>query len=100
MAVLLPQVVGTECNVENVARRDARRVGVRMVRSEGGNADEDSSMVRRTTTSQWPIDGGKDIAAIQTDLLLLIACQSQRGRVIRNADHDQPAVESPGEARP
>ena len=46
MSVLLPQGVGTECNVENVAGCDARRVGVRIVSSRSGNANENSSKVR------------------------------------------------------
>jgi len=100
ITVSLPNAVRAQRQVQKTARPNSQRVGIRIVGSVRDDVNERSGAMWGTARLDRLCDRRKDVAAIKSNRVLLIACQSESGGLIRDAHHDQAAVEPPGQTEP
>lgn len=89
-------IVRAETQIEQMTRRDARRIRVVVFHACRRNADARRAEIRRGAASERIGQSRKLIAAEQTDLLLFVSRKSQRRRKIRHRARHDAAVIAPG----
>src|SRR5256714_10781075 len=91
------EVVGSGAQVEEVARGDARRVRVVVLRPVRGNPHAQRATVGRGARRYRLSRRGEDAAAEQTDLRLLIRREGQSGGEVCDGPRNDAAVVAPVE---